>query len=246
MFELGASLRDARLRRSLELEEVEEATRISRRYLRALEEERFELLPGDAYAKAFLRSYADFLGLDAKRYADEYTTRLAEQAHEPALAPARVPQRRRGRPRAALHGWQLLIGVVVAVLAVLAWQFGGSGSAPRRVAHPASVRAAAPAATAKLPPAPHPKAPQPMLLLSLKAVRGSCWLDVHLGSPTGTAVYIGTLAQGRTIRFSLRRPLWIRLGDPASLDATIAGKPLHGLPTQTANLLVTKTGLRPA
>lgn len=86
MFALGSGLRDARLRRGLELEEVEEETRISRRYLRALEEERFELLPGDAYAKAFLRSYADFLGLDAKAFVDEYTARLSERASAGACA----------------------------------------------------------------------------------------------------------------------------------------------------------------
>ena len=71
MVALGSDLRAARLRRGLELEEVAEQTRISRRYLRALEEERFELLPGDAYAKSFLRSYADYLGLDARMFADE-------------------------------------------------------------------------------------------------------------------------------------------------------------------------------
>jgi len=96
MFELGATLKDARLRRSLELEQVEEETRISRRYLRALEEERFDLLPGDAYARAFLRSYADFLGLDASHYVDEYESRFGQPAHEPAVAGRRPrPPRRR-------------------------------------------------------------------------------------------------------------------------------------------------------
>jgi cytoskeletal protein RodZ len=71
MFALGASLEEERRRQGLDLEQVEEATHIRRRYLRALEEERFELLPGDAYAKGFLRAYAEFLGLDSKLYLDE-------------------------------------------------------------------------------------------------------------------------------------------------------------------------------
>src|SRR5713226_8028462 len=125
MFELGVSLKEARLRGSLELEQVEEQTRISRRYLRALEDERFELLPGDAYAKAFLRSYADFLGLDAKLYVDEYTARFGPRAPEPA--PASAPtRRRRPRPLRAVRPWPLVVATAaVAVLAVLAWQFGG-------------------------------------------------------------------------------------------------------------------------
>ena len=56
MFEIGSSLRDARTRRELELSQIERETRIRSRYLQALEDERFELLPGEAYAKGFLRT----------------------------------------------------------------------------------------------------------------------------------------------------------------------------------------------
>ena len=76
MVALGASLEEER-RRGLDLEQVEQATYIGRRYLRALEEERFELLPGDAYAKGFLRAYAARPGslFDAAAYPE--LTRLA-------------------------------------------------------------------------------------------------------------------------------------------------------------------------
>jgi uncharacterized protein DUF4115 len=83
-------------------------------------------------------------------------------------------------------------------------------------------------------------------VLSLRAVRGSCWLDVRAFTASGTLIYTGTLAQGGSLRFSLRRPLWIRLGAPWNLDATIAGKPAAGLPTRTANVVVTRTDIRPA
>jgi Helix-turn-helix domain/Aminoacyl-tRNA editing domain len=72
VFEIGSSLREARMRESLELADVERATRIRARYLMALEEERFDIFPGTAYAKGFLRTYADHLGLDAQRFVDEY------------------------------------------------------------------------------------------------------------------------------------------------------------------------------
>jgi transcriptional regulator with XRE-family HTH domain len=247
MFALGASLEEARRRQGLDLEQVGEATCIGRRYLRALEEERFELLPGDAYAKGFLRAYAEFLGLDAQRYLDEYSARLAERAPEPALVAQSLRLRRRRAPLAWLRRWQVLVGVVfAAVLGVLAWQFGGSGSSSRPLSAPTPLRSLPRPAPPKPPPRPQPTTPQPAPALSLRAVRGSCWLDVHAFTASGKLIYTGTLAEGGTLRFSLRRPLWIRLGAPRNLDATIAGKPAVGLPTQTANVVVTRTGIRPA
>ena len=83
MFEIGSSLREARVRRKLELSQVEADTRIRAKYLMALESNRFEALPAPAYAKGFLRTYADYLGLDAQRFVDEYSTRFApDEVHE--------------------------------------------------------------------------------------------------------------------------------------------------------------------
>jgi cytoskeleton protein RodZ len=247
MFALGASLEEERRRQGLDLEQVERATYIGRRYLRALEEERFELLPGDAYAKGFLRAYAEFLGLDPARYLDEYNARLAARAPEPVLVSEPLRLRRRRAPLAWLRGWPVLVGVVVAVvLGMLAWLYGGSGSSPPPVAPPTPLRPRPRPTPAKPPPPSSRRTPQPAPVLSLRATRGSCWLDVHAFTATGKQIYAGTLAQAGTLRFSLRRPLWIRLGAPWNLDATIAGKPAHGLPTRTANVLVTRTGIEPA
>ena len=75
MFEIGNSLREARSRREVGLPQAEQATKIRVKYLRALEDERFEQLPSDTYVKGFLRTYADYLGLDGQLYVDEYTSR---------------------------------------------------------------------------------------------------------------------------------------------------------------------------
>jgi cytoskeleton protein RodZ len=56
VFEIGNSLREARLRQSLEMSRVESDTKIRGKYLRALEDEQFEVLPGDTYVKGFLRT----------------------------------------------------------------------------------------------------------------------------------------------------------------------------------------------
>jgi len=77
VFEIGNSLREARLRQSLDFPRIEEGTKIRGKYIEALEAERFEVLPGDTYVKGFLRSYAEYLGLDGQLYLEEYNSRFA-------------------------------------------------------------------------------------------------------------------------------------------------------------------------
>jgi cytoskeletal protein RodZ len=67
MSELGTWLIRAREARGLTLEDAERDTRISRRYLQALEAEQFEVIPAPVYARGFLRSYSQYLGLDPQQ-----------------------------------------------------------------------------------------------------------------------------------------------------------------------------------
>lgn len=69
---VGATLRKARNRRKVELSEVEATTKIRGRYLRAMEDEEWDALPGETYARGFIRAYATYLGLDGERLADEH------------------------------------------------------------------------------------------------------------------------------------------------------------------------------
>jgi cytoskeleton protein RodZ len=64
MFEIGNTLREARLRRGLDILDCEAETKIRAKYLRAMEEEQFDLMPSPTYVRGFLRTYADFLDLD--------------------------------------------------------------------------------------------------------------------------------------------------------------------------------------
>src|SRR5205823_6540837 len=177
MFEIGSSLREARERRGLQLTDVQRETRIRVRYLQALEEERFDLLPGEAYVKGFLRSYADALGLESRLYLDEYATRFALPL-EPELVPrpsARV--HRRGGTRRAIAALVL----VAAAVAVAAWQLGGTTHGPPA----APVEAAAAAPSLKLvvtSPATAHVAPVRTSVLRIAAMRGDCWLAVRVGS----------------------------------------------------------------
>src|SRR5436305_14483403 len=69
---VGTILREARNRRKVELSEVEAATRIRFRYLRAIEDEEWDVLPGGVYTRGFIRTYASFLGLDGDRLVGDY------------------------------------------------------------------------------------------------------------------------------------------------------------------------------
>src|SRR6185437_2275674 len=126
MFEIGGSLREARLKRGLTSAEVQKAIRIRDRYLQALEEERWEQLPGDAYVKGFLRTYADYLGLDGNLYVDEYNSRFA-RPDEPVLVPERFagsgPRLGGGRLLRSLVAVAVLVAIVAAVAS---WRLGGS------------------------------------------------------------------------------------------------------------------------
>ena len=66
MPEIGETLREARMRRRIDMTEVEAATKIRAKYLRALENEEWDLLPGPTFVKTFLRTYAEYLEAEAK------------------------------------------------------------------------------------------------------------------------------------------------------------------------------------
>src|SRR5215218_1966939 len=101
MFEIGSSLREARLRQGYDLAEAEVGTKIRSKYLDALEEERFDVLPAPTYVKGFLRSYADFLGLDGQLYVDEFNTRYGSGEDE--YLPSRTQARRSPRTPSPAH-----------------------------------------------------------------------------------------------------------------------------------------------
>jgi len=101
---LGSSLAAARLALGLELRDVERDTRIRALYLAALEEEDFEALPGEAYAAAFLRTYAGYLGLEPEAYVDELRRRRGTPAPRVGRVITRVTRRRRPSLLRVLRG----------------------------------------------------------------------------------------------------------------------------------------------
>jgi Helix-turn-helix domain/RodZ C-terminal domain len=252
MFEIGGSLREARLKRGLTPADVQKAIRIRDRYLQALEEERWEVLPGDAYVKGFLRTYADYLGLDGNLYVDEYNNRFSRN-EEQLLVPERFARTRSGQ---RLGGSGLLrplvvVGVIaVIVAAVAAWQLAGSSGNNRQGAPPVSTQTTTTTHTTPKQPKRKHKHHVTVTLPTravLVASRGDCWLWIRSGSASGPTVYEATLAQGKTLPVDLKNgPVWIDVGDPPSLDVRLGGRLVTGLPRQAGNVLLTRSGLKPA
>lgn len=102
MEEIGRRLKAARLAKGITLEEVEEETRIRKKYLEALETGRTVLIPGEVYVKGFLRSYGNFLGLDGDALVEEYKARKARPAAEDAPSDGRAAEGSGAEPEAAV------------------------------------------------------------------------------------------------------------------------------------------------
>jgi len=142
VFEIGNSLRDARTRKGLDFPELEQGTKIRAKYLRALEDEAFETLPSATYVKGFLRTYADYLGLDGQLYVDEYNVRygsgdeVLERRVRGSSSSRRTHVRRRRRLESKLVWLTLLAIAAVTALVIAAWRYGGSGHSPCRSTRP--------------------------------------------------------------------------------------------------------------
>jgi cytoskeleton protein RodZ len=129
MPEIGETLREARMRRRIDMTEVEAATKIRAKYLRALENEEWDLLPGSTFVKTFLRTYADYLGLDSRALVEEYRHRY-ERPTTQDLTPFATGLGRRGRrrrARLAALGPALVTVLGVAVLLGALWVLGTLG-----------------------------------------------------------------------------------------------------------------------
>lgn len=250
MFEIGNSLREARLRQDLDFATLEAGTKIRSKYLQALESERFEILPGETYVKGFLRTYAEYLGLDGQLYVDEFNSRFASA--EDAIAPASTPPPRRPRHRVGESNFVVVaLAAIVAVTILVVVAFGFSDGKPTSDAtlipptgttDQTTTQKASPKANQKQAKSVKPK----LARLVLTATDGDCWMLVRAGGPQGPQLYQGTLEQGQRLPIKKKR-IWLQLGRPDLLTVRLNGHEIANFPTRYgATVLVTPTGIRPA
>jgi cytoskeleton protein RodZ len=118
------------MRQKIDIAEVEAATKIRAKYLRALENEEWDLLPGPTFVKTFLRTYADYLGLDARNLVEQYRASY-ERPSAQELAPFGARRRRPRRP--ILAPWMMVVAGVIVLVAAL-YFLGRWGDEPEREA----------------------------------------------------------------------------------------------------------------
>jgi hypothetical protein len=237
MFEIGSSLREARTRQGLELAELENRTKIRGKYLRALEADQFEVLPGHTYVKGFLRTYADSLGLDGQLYVDEYNSRYVpgedETAPRTRSAPLPAVRRRRHERRESHVVAIALVAIaLVAALVIAAWRFGGPEPERVRGLDTAGAVTAAVAPGAR------------RATVEIRAVRGDSFMEVRARDRAGRPLYRGTLERGQMQRFPRQRSVYISLGSPDNVVVKLNGNRI-AFPNG-GEAIVTARGLRDA
>jgi hypothetical protein len=208
VFEIGSSLREARERQGLDFNEMEFRTKVRTKYLRALEDERFDQLPAHPYIKGFLRTYADALGMDGQLYVDEYNSRFVSGEEDQPLRTRRVPQQRRRRQ----HHESRLVAIAVAsivlvtALVIAAWKFGGPDEPKVQGVNTPLVTASSTKGG-----------------LEVHATRGASFMEVRAGSAAGEPLYRGTLERGQTRKFPPQN-LVLVLASPGNVVVRVNGK----------------------
>jgi cytoskeletal protein RodZ len=257
MIAIGNTLRDARRRHGLELPQCELETRIRARYLAALEDERFDLLPEPAYARGFLRSYANFLGLDARVLVEELDDRMGmvSTVDEPPIARTPPPRRRSSLPRARQRrrsrmrrkgaiAW-LVAGVLGALLVALwvgaAWNVRPSALEVPTTTPPVHTTPTAltPTTTSQVPAGPALTTPQVSLVGSPST--GS-HVTVRAAKSTGKVLFSGVIAPGAMRQFSTTGGIWMSFDASTGVQLFVSGRPVE-IPGGISRLVISATGV---
>ena len=247
MLEIGATLRTAREQRGLSLDDVAEATKIRASQLAAIEEEAFEQLPGPTYARGFIRSYADLLGLDAQALVDEFNARFASapwELDDEVMFPRRRSARASRRGRESGIAVVAIAGILaIAVLVVIASTYPSSRDTPLPptgtevvTITEAAVNPVATAVTAQTAPDSTSAAAQAVVVL--RATAQTTVTVRALGAPATAAPIFQEELTPDPARPDVKLPksasgYLIRLDRPGTLTLVVNGNPVVPGPTDT-------------
>jgi cytoskeleton protein RodZ len=223
VFEIGHSLREARERQGLGYPEIELATKIRSKYIRALEEEDFTSIPGDAYIRGFLRSYAEYLGLDGDVYVDEYASRFLTSWRD-ELPPRRERRRirRRERPlerRAVL----LVLAGIAAVTALVFAAFSIPGSSTNVPGMSSQQKQQ------------HRAAPRQLVL---RGIGAGTYVEVRRNKASGEVVLQGTVGAGEIDKLTGSR-FYLLVRRSAGVRITLGGRAVSLPAAHNLRVLVT-------
>lgn len=211
MQSVGEKLKQARIEQNLSLDEVYKQTKIHTHVLEALEQDLAHNLLSFVYIKGFLKTYAQFLGLDGEKLLKEY---VDSQSAEPQT-PAEKPKVKKEKAPLKFSPILILRVVVVFVLSLsFIFYF-------RYVAKTISRQAARPEfPKIKVEVLPAKEAAKERLDLQVRA-KEDCWIKVVADDGV---VFQQTLPKGRVERWQARKNLELRIGKPEAVDVLLNGK----------------------
>lgn len=227
--EIGSSLKEAREARKLSLEEVEEETKIRRKYLQALENEQYDVLPGQVYAKAFLKNYARFLNLDVEEVmlAFDYTPakelpRAQDSTNISRLESEKKPD---SKPRYWLYlaALVIILGVSVAVFYTargIGWNLTDRGE--HRLGEQSQISNDNPS-SGEQPAAQGPTSLQEGVRLAFNVTKNSCWIRVVVD---GAPAFQGEVPAGQTQEYTGKEKISFRLGNAGVVQVELNGQDL--------------------
>jgi hypothetical protein len=217
----GEKLRRERELRGISLREIAEGTKISMRFLQALEEDRIDVLPGGLFPRAFVKQYALFLGLDVEKTVGDFVAAHGEAPPElRRLAPPPPPRR---MPVSPGH---VFLAVMAVLAVVLTFRRGREAERPRPPPTPAAV-AAAPAVLPTDRVYPSPTAPPASatdgdtLVLTMTAQQ-DCWVEVRAD---GETVVNRVLAEGESQTFEAQGEIVLSVGNAGGLSLRVNDRP---------------------
>lgn len=235
MGRVGEALRSARMAKQIPLQRVERDTKIRLAHLEALEAGEYRKLPAPVYARAYLRTYATYLGLDPAPLVAAFNEECDVADPKGVQSEARV----RGGGPVISAGPIIALSVVVLALALGYYfyqQYGqfvgslpfGQGLTFNPVAtatpQPTQVVVSRPTSTPK--PSPTATAtPIPSVTVAVKIME-RCWFQVAVD---GTPVYTGTLEAGETRSWTGKSKVAMRAGNPNGVEVSVDGKPWQRL-----------------
>ncbi|WP_411807236.1 cell shape determination protein RodZ [Bacillus mojavensis] len=122
MTELGIRLKEAREEKAMSLDDLQAATKIQKRYLTALEEGNYDIIPGKFYVRAFIKQYAEAVGLDADQLFEEYKKDIPNTYHDDVSEKISGMNMQKEMPKSASKALELLptILVILGVIVVIA------------------------------------------------------------------------------------------------------------------------------
>lgn len=230
----GDWLRRQREMREISLRDIADRTKISLRYLQAMEDNRFDLLPAPIFAKGFLREYARYVGLNPDEVVNHYLSvqQQGSPEEEGVKKDATLSSQRPNRPK-PVRNWTYGLFLAVAVLlliglvAALAWYAERRRDDPAADVTPPPIAAPpAPEVAPVAAPLPTPEEPKAPLEVTLDFT-SACWVEV---SADGKRVVAQEYAQGESLPVRAQQSVQITLGDVGAADIQVNGLtyPLNG------------------